>query len=52
MTLALGDYYVGYFCGAFFNLNFRDLTRVDSKFYNRDNGDGKFEAIVARLKAK
>ena len=42
--------YFDYHCGRPMKLDLTDLSNVDPRVYDRDAGEGKFEAIVKRLR--
>lgn len=46
----MDDGYIDYLAGRCIKTDFSDLTRVSTRLYNRDAGDGKFESIVAKLR--
>ena len=44
-------YGIDYLGGRCIKTNFSDLTKVDTRLYNRDAGEGAFERIVAQLRS-
>lgn len=41
--------YIDYYCGKPIKIDFRDLTSVDPRLYNRDAGPGAFEAVLKSI---
>ena len=44
------DQYIDYLGGVAIKAYFSDLTKVETRFYNREYGEGQFERIVASLR--
>lgn len=51
-TLKSTRYYLDYLNGRCIKTDFSDLTKVNTRLYNRDAGDGAFERIISELRNK